>query len=491
MSRAAFALALSAPLALTAGCADTARRLFLGETVNDLPYAPEDEDDLEAAGEHLAALASEAAVSSQLTLTDCMRLALVNYEYLAARGESLLQADTLRVEAITAMLPRVNFPLTHTVNSNAVSLSTLGGGSTGTGTTTPPTSSRPFLPRSYTQHSLVITQPLIDARTLPAYRVATATRRIEGLSLDNLRNEVLFQVATAFYEVLGFDRDVQALRSILAQVDEQLRVLGARLAVGEAQRQEVLLAEARRAEVEVDLVQAELDRETARARLSRLTGVSGNRGLVDTLRAVRPPGDLTDLVRRAFRSRPDLQAARVAVVQAEEERNLVLAEYVPLVTLDFTYYTRAVAGFNQFLDWTLTANVLVNIFDGGAREARLVRAQSVRRQREKLADALAEDIRLEVVEAVLAYAALDRAQQALVARRVAATGAQELASLQYGAGEATNLDVLVAVAERQDAQRNEIRGEFALKLAALRIWLATGELPESPPAQRLLLEASR
>lgn len=488
MSRAAFALALMALLALTAGCADTARRLFLEETVNDLPYAPEDEDDLEAAAEHLQALASEAAVSSQLTLTDCMRLALVSYEYLAARGESLLQADTLRAEAITTMLPRVNFPLTQTVNSNAVSLSTLGGGSTGA---TTPTSGRPFLPRSYTQHSLVITQPLVDARALPAYRVATATRRIEALNIDDLRNEVLFQVATAFYEVLGFDRDVQALRSILAQVDEQLRVLGARLAVGEAQRQEVLLAEARRAEVEVDLVQAELDRETARARLSRLTGVPGNRGLVDTLRAVRPPGDVNDLVRRAFRSRPDLQAARVAVLQAEEERNLVLAEYVPLVTLDFTYYTRAVAGFNQFLDWTLTANLLVNIFDGGAREARLVRAQSVRRQREKLADALAEDIRLEVVEAVLAYAALDRAQQALVARRVAAVGAQELASLQYAAGEATNLDVLVAVAERQDAQRNEIRGEFALKLAALRIWLATGELPESPPAQRLLLEASR
>lgn len=487
MSRAALPLALAALLApaLTAGCADTARRLYLEETVDDLAYAPDDDDDLEAAGEHLAALAEEAAVSSQLTLTDCMRLALVNYEYLTARGEDLLQADTLRAEAITTMLPRVGFSLTHTRNSNPVSFDT---GPTSTGLT--PGSPRPFLPREYTEHSVIVTQPLLDARTLPAYRLATATRRVEALNLDDLRDEVLFQVATAFYEVLGFDRDVEALRSTLAQVDEQLRVLAARLAVGEAQRQEVLLAEARRAEVEVELVQAELDRETSRARLARLTGVPNPRRLVDTLDAVRPPGDVGDLVARAFAARPDLEAARVAVEQAAQERNLVLAEYLPVVTLDFTYFTRAVAGFNQFLDYSVQANLLWTLFDGGQREVELVRAASVERERALLAEALAEDVRLEVIEAALAYAALDRTKQALAARRVAAAGAQELASLQFGAGEATNLDVLVAVAERQNAERNEIRGEFARKLAALRIWLATGEITRSPPARRLL-EARR
>ncbi len=487
MSRAALPLALSALLApaLTAGCADTARRLYLEEAVDDLAGAPRDDDDVELAADQLSALATNAAISSELTLTECMRLALVHYEYLAARGEDILQADTLRAEAITSMLPRVGFQLRHTRNSNPVSFQ-----SAGSSVDLAPGSAQPFLPREFTEHSFVVTQPLFNPRTLPSYWLASATRRVEALNLDDLRDEVLFRVATAFYEVLGFDRDVQALRSTMAQVDEQLRVLDARLAVGEAQRQEVLLAEARRAEVEVELVQAELDREQARARLSRLTGVPGRQRLLDTMDAVTPPGDVTELINRAYRERPDLNAARMAIEQAEQERNLVIADYLPQVNLDFTYYTRAVAGFNQFLDYAATANLLWTIFDGGARETRLVRARSVERQRELLARALAEDIRLEVVEAALAYSALDRAQRALAARRVAATGAQELASLQYTAGEATNLDVLVAVAERQNSERNEIRGEFARKLAALRIWLATGEITRSPPARRLL-EARR
>src|SRR5690606_27294908 len=145
---------------------------------------------------------------------------------------------------------------------------------------------------------------------VPAYRLATATRRLEALQLDDLRDELLFQTAAAFYEVLGFARDVAALRSTLEQVDEQLRVLEVRLAVGEAQRQELLLAEARRAEVGVELVQADLGRATARARLVRLTGIPAPRELIDTLDVeTPPPGDLGELVALAYEARPDLRAA--------------------------------------------------------------------------------------------------------------------------------------------------------------------------------------
>lgn len=481
MSRATIAAALLSlvPPALVAGCADTARNIYFDEVVEDLPYAPTgDPGRLQAAGVHLRDLASEAAVSTALTLTDCMRLALVNYEYLLARGENILQADTLKAEAITALLPRAGLDFHHTRNSNSVSF-----GDDPTG--------RPFLKRDFTENSVFVTQPLFVPTVLPNYWAASATRRIEAMQLDDLRDEVLFQVSAAFYDVLGFERDIRALRSTLEQVEEQLRVLNVRLAVGEAQRQEVLLAEARRAEVEVQLVQAELDRETARARLSRLTGVRVPLTLVDTLSAEPPRGDVATLVARAHATRPDLAAARASVELAEANRNAVIAEYLPTITLDFTYFTHAVSGFNQFLDWTLTANMRWTAIEGGARAVRLARARSIERERRLLVEALAEDIRLEVIEAALAYAALERAQRALTARRVAAVGAQELAALQFAAGEATNLDVLVAVAERQAAELNEIRGQYALKLAALRIWLVTGQITRSAAARGVLPDGRR
>ncbi|MCO5165134.1 MAG: TolC family protein [Planctomycetes bacterium] len=466
----AVVVALGALLALLGGgCADRARRSYQEEVVNDLPGAPaEPEDQVEAAGA-MRALAEAAAVSTQLTLTDCMRLALVNVQRLEARGERLLQADTLRAEAITTLLPRAGFSLRYTRDSNPVEF----GGEV-------------FLPQTRLEHSVFVTQPLFDARALPGYRLGAATRRVEALLLDDERDEVLFQVAAAFYEVLGFDRDLVFLRSTRDQVDEQLRVLEARLEVGEAQPQEVLLARARRAEVEVDLVQAQFDRDSARARLARLTGTSAQQELLDTLEVERPRGSVEALVARALATRPALEAARAEVDVAAERRNLVLAEYLPRVTLDFTYFTRAVGGFNQFLDWTGSINLLWTVFDGGSREVRLARTRSIERERALLARDLEDEVRLQVVQAALSFAALDRAQDALEARRQAARGAQELASVQFQAGEATNLDVLVAVAERQDAERNQVRGEFARKLAALRIWLVTGELSRSPPARRLL-----
>lgn len=457
---------------LAAGCADHARRSYLDEVVDDLPGAPADRDARVEAGEHMRALADAAAVTTQLTLTDCMRMALVNYQRLVARGERLLQADTLRAEAITTLLPRAGFNLSYRRDSNPVEF----GGEV-------------FLPQTRLEHSVFVTQPLFDARALPGYRLGAATRRVEALALDDERDEVLFQVAAAFYEVLGLDRDLDALRSTLEQVDEQLRVLEARLEVGEAQPQEVLLARARRAEVEVDLVQAQLDRDRTRARLARLTGAPAAQALHDTLEVERPGGDVDVLVARALATRPALGAAQAEVDAAAERGNLVLAEYLPLVTLDFTYFTRAVGGFNQFLDWTAAVNLQWFAFDGGSREVRLARARSVARERALLAADLADEVRLQVIDAALAFAALDRAQAALEARRRAARGAQELASLQFQAGEATNLDVLVAVAERQDAERNQVRGEFARKLAALRIWLVTGEMTRSPPARRLLERA--
>lgn len=457
-------------LALVTGCADTARRNYLDEALDDIPGAPAD---AAALGEELTREAAGDPAEGDLSLAECMRLALLHSERLAARGEDILQADTLRVEAITRLLPRAAFNLSHTRDSTPVSF----GGSV-------------FLPQERTEHSVSLSQPLFDPGVLPAYRLAVATRRLEALLLDDARDELMFQVAAEFYGVFGFEQDVVALRAALEQLVEQLRVLEVRLAVGEAQRQEVLLAEARRAEVEVDLVQSQFEADRARARLGRLLGTRPPRRLVDSLEVAPPPGDVAALTLRALDARPDVEAARAQVEQAGERRDLVLADYLPTVTLDVTYYTRAVGGFAQFIDWTASANLTWSVFDGGAREARLVRAASEQREQRLLATALEEDVRLEVLEAVLAFAALDRARAALEARRVAATGAQELAAIQFEAGEATNLDVLVATAERQQAERNQSRSDASWKLAALRLWLATGEIVRSPPGRRLL-ERSR
>ncbi|GIW71190.1 MAG: hypothetical protein KatS3mg102_0732 [Planctomycetota bacterium] len=292
-------------------------------------------------------------------------------------------ADTLVQQAISGVLPRATLFTRYTRDSEEVSF----GGSS-------------FTPQERFEYYFRLQQPLLEGRLLPALDLAAATRRIERLRLREARDRLLFAVAAEFYGVLALEHDLAALELAHRHAAEQLRVLEVQERAGEAPRQQVLLMQARRDQVQAELHRTAQERLAARARLERLLGIElGERALADTYEVRSVPGALPELLEQGYAERPDLQAAAAAIEEAKARERLVWAEYLPKISLEWTHWTHMEGGFNAQIDWTLGVLGEWTLFDGGGREARLAQARSEVRQRELELAARRKQVRQEISEA--------------------------------------------------------------------------------------------
>ena len=458
---------------VVSGCAlgeDEAVNIFRTEVARDLGGVARDDDDARELGARIHAAADTAPAGEPgIGLADCFRLAIANSEGLRGRAEGVLQADMLEREAIASVLPRVALYGTHVKDDRSIAL---GGGSS-------------IQPSERTGYGFTVTQSLFEAEVFPRLSIAAETRRIETLLLRNERDQLLFQVATEFYEALGLEADLEAIEATRASAQESLRVLEARRAVGVARADDVLLAQASVAEAEARSIQAAADLERVRARLRNVLGIDRLPPLQDTYEVIPGPRSIPRLVDMALSQRYDLEAARAEIDRADAEETLTWMAFLPDVTATFTQYLESEEAFSSQLDWTLGVNLEWTLFDGGGRVARAARARSMLRQRQLDLQRLEEQVRLEVEDAALAFRSLDRALFAFAARSRAATAAHDVTEALVAAGSATNLELLVARDTREEAARNLIRTTLGRKLAALRIRLAAGDMRSAPPAAEL------
>jgi outer membrane protein TolC len=367
----------------------------------------------------------EFTLPESITLAECFRLALNSNEDLLLQGEQLFEAWTFEKEAISGLLPSVSFNWEYMVNSDAVKFS---------GVT--------VAPRDTTESWFSAQQTIFDAQAIAAVPAAKAARKIEQLALHDVRDRLLFSVASAFYVILGLEHDVRVFETSLNSQEEFYRVVEARRRSGEASRQEALLVQAQRDQVAAQLIESRHNLKIARTGLARLTCLEELPGkLLDTYVVEHESGDIPVLVEEAKMKRSDLGAARAAIDLAEAVRMAAMSDYFPRVYADFTRWTKREGAFSDEVDWDLSLNATWSIFDSGGREARQARALSGIRQSQYNVSSLERQVRQEVEEAVLFFESLERQLGALVSREKASKAALDLAEAEYRADEATNLDV--------------------------------------------------
>jgi outer membrane protein len=416
-------------------------------------------------GEEIRSWSEAFDTAPEISLADCFRLALSHSEELLIRGEKLFEAWTLEREAISSLLPAAYFNWAYSVDSDSIRFQ-----------------NQTISPRDTTESWLTLQQTLFDGQSFAAVPAAREARKIERLRLKDERDRLLYAVAAAFYEILGFQEDVTVLEAVLESAEEFSRVVEARWKSGEASRQEVLAAKAQQDNASALLIQARHDVKIARTALARLVGLDEiPEELLDTYTVAFSPGNIPDLVERARVERPDVGAARASIDFAKAERLAALSDYFPRITADLTRWLKREGAFSDAVDWNLSLNLLWPIFDSGGREARQARALSGIRQRELELSALKRQVRQEVEEAVLSFESLGNRLGALKSRAEASKVALELVTAEYKAAEATNLDVITGRRTWAEAERDFARAQLARKLAALKIRLVLGDFKISEP----------
>ena len=326
---------------------------------------------------------------------------------------------------------------------------------------------------------VTISQTLWDSfLTRNNVEAAHAAIRASQEALRNVEQNVLFDGASAYLDVIQTSQIVGFRRKNLEFLEEQVRSEQARFDVGEATRTDVAQAQASRAAAVSALSGARASFETAKAIYQQIIGhrptkMSSVKGVGHLLpRSVASAMNIAQNEHPAIKSTEHLVDQAVYNVKASESGLLPSVSVVgnasrstesalPGVTTDST---------------SVTATLSVPIYQAGRQSATIRQNKETLGQRRIEVDASVDNVRAAVVSAFsqhqAAKASVSANQEQLRAARLALAGAVE----ERKVGQRTTLDVLNTQTTVINAQISLASSQRDLKVAGYAILSSIGRL---------------
>ena len=405
------------------------------------------------------------AVPEELSLTYALSFALDNNYAIRQAQERIREQEGIILEVRSAQIPNLSASADYTRNAKDVS------------------ASMPAQTRDWgvgVQATQVIYAGGGVAASVKGSKLA---REAAALELQGVINEQLLLVRQRFYSVLLAQQRIGVEEENVKLLEEQLKDARNRFEAGATSNFEVLRAEVALANGRPALITARNSYRVAIEELRQVLGFANASGsnvtkvpqFVGTLEAgAQPAYDLRDALARARAQRPELQ--RLARLDEAGEQQVVVARsnYVPQVAAFGRYdWVRGgpSTGWSDRRDgWTAGVQASWDVFDGRATAGRVAQAKS-RLMQTKLA--LDETTLAIDVEVRRAHSALTEAWELVEASGKVveqATEALRLANVRYGAGTATQLDVLTSQVALTDARLNQLIAFYNhnVALAAMR-----------------------
>jgi outer membrane protein TolC len=304
---------------------------------------------------------------------------------------------------------------------------------------------------------------------------AAEARRVEGqaFAFDALRERQLLyeDVADAFYQVLAFEGELDALDGQVTALNQRIDELERRVALGRSRQAELLTARAQVADVRVDIEQLRGFLDATREIMAFLTGLPADGFTLREESAMPLATDVSRYLREIDR-RPDLEAAATRARAARLDVEAAQAEDKPEISAGANLYLLSDPG--EAGDWDLSLQAELPIFDKGIRQAG-VAAQKEQvliseLQLSALRRSADRDVRLayrDVLSALGQWAAL---QDAIRVTREN----HETQQRDYELGRASNLDVLQALIQLYNLRRREAQLAMQARAAMVRLHVAAG-----------------
>ena len=316
-------------------------------------------------------------------------------------------------------------------------------------------------------------------------RAAEHDERAAELRAQQENADVAYDIRRVYWELYRALAVRTSLRAALERVDAHLTDVRTRLREGAALRRDLLAAQTRRSEVQLERVEAENAVRVGQLELNRLIGLP-----LDT--PVQPAGgvvidttsfDLDTLTAAASAQQPQLAALNEAVAALRAQVRASEGERWPQLDLVGRYtYARPNQYFFMEQDrfhhtWELGFSTRWSIWEGGRRAAQT----SALNARADAAQARLADARAQVtVDVARKGLEVQRAREALGVAAQNVSEAEEtfrVAREQFKEGAALSADVLDAEQAYRQAQSRQAQAlaDFAIARAALhnslgRVW---------------------
>jgi NodT family efflux transporter outer membrane factor (OMF) lipoprotein len=300
-------------------------------------------------------------------------------------------------------------------------------------------------------------------RQVESQRAQTAAARDQVL---NTYVTLVDQTVLTAFDYAATEAQIEVTRSLIGELQSQFDLTHTLEDAGKITRSETLLAQTQLENVRATLPALEQQRDAYRNALAQLCGAAPAGFALPqlALRDFQLPASLplslpSDLVRQ----RPDILAAADALHQASAAIGVAEAARLPSLSIS-AQYAQQTTMLNEFLTqpgaiWSVGLNASAPLFHGGSLAARQHEAEE--RYRQALATYRSTVIAafVEVANALQAlqhdadsYAAHGQALSAAAADR-------DLAVVQYRAGKYTELQVLTAEQQYQQAALTQVQAD--------------------------------
>jgi cobalt-zinc-cadmium efflux system outer membrane protein len=294
--------------------------------------------------------------------------------------------------------------------------------------------------------------------------VAEASRSVAELQLLNAVRTVTLNVQTAFVDILEAKANLALALDSLKSLDDVVTINTRRVKTGDLAEIELIRSQVAQVQFENTVRKAELQVQTARARLQILLGRGINDSLVDAsgdMRRDEVQLNLEGLRQRAFVERPDLLAQRRDQIRSQAELRLQLAAGKVDYTIGSEYRRQqGPSSFANTVGFFFAANLPVF----NRNQGEIARATQEQQQVESKVRALEATVQSDVQIAYLQYSnatkTLSRVETGLLQK---ATDVRQITAYSYRRGEATFLEFLDAQRAYNETMQtyNEARADFA------------------------------
>lgn len=307
-------------------------------------------------------------------------------------------------------------------------------------------------------------------RVRNSIRAAKASVRAAEAGFFASHEDTVFEIISAYYDVVRVEAQVDALQSSATTLREQEAAATKSFELGRATRTDVASVEAQRANVEAQLITAQAQVRSARLNFTALTGLSHQQFvLTEDLPAY--PDDIEELIAIAKRSNGNILAAEALVEAGDAQVRIAKGQHLPAVELagSMSYSEGNLIEGDNLENASLQLQMSVPLFAGGRiqSEVRQARAElkSTRYAQADLNRRLEAAIRAAYGETIAARVSRHSAELQVSARELAFEGV----SIEADLGKRTTLEVL-------DAEDDLLQARFSAVDAGIREHLTTYNL---------------
>ncbi|MFP4686769.1 MAG: TolC family protein [bacterium] len=319
----------------------------------------------------------------------------------------------------------------------------------------------------------------------PWFERSSSVLGLQAVEADvfRTRQQVLFAVARAYYQVLLSQRNEEIANTVLQRAKNQLEQAEGLFEAGEVTRTAVL-----RARVQISQATEQLERSSNELKLAR-------DNLVYELGISELPGELNEpaavsfadtpvenYIEEAYRTRSDLKGLKAREKATAESVKAERASWFPQLNLVSSYETFEEKKYEENDDWQVMVEGSYPLFSGWRETAQMEKAEKEHQQDRTRRRDKEKSIRIEVREAYLNLQTRREIMNSLRQQVQSAQQNYEEISAQFEEALATSLDVSDAHQVLKEAELSLARSYYSYQLEILALKLATGSF------QRELLE---